>query len=157
MACLFFKLKQAGVSGILLILLKDFLSNQKQRVTINDLSYTGADFKADVPQGSILESLLFLIYINDLPDNLLSNRKLFADVTSLFSIVHDINCSINDLNDDLFKIRDWAFRWNMSFKPDFTKQSQKVIFSQIHTITLHYLSVTLFPNRYHHKSISVCY
>lgn len=157
MACLFFKLKQVGVSGILLILLKDFLSNQKQRVTINDQSYTGVDFKADVPQGSILESLLFLIYINDLPDNLLSNRKLFADVTSLFSIVHDINCSINDLNDDLFKIRDWAFRWNMSFKPDFTKQSQKVIFSQIHTITLHYLSVTLFPNRYRHKSISVCY
>ena len=47
--------------------------------------------QARVPQGSILGLLLFFIYVNDLPDNLVSNPKLFADDTSLFSTVTDPN------------------------------------------------------------------
>ena len=62
-----------------------------------------------VPQGSVLGPFLFLIYINDLSDNLISNAKLFADDTSLFSVVHDVNTSAKELNDDLKKVNDWAF------------------------------------------------
>ena len=65
---------------------------------------------AGVPQGSILGPLLFLININDLLDNLTSNAKLFADDTSLFSVVHDVNTSAKNLNDDLKKVNDWAFQ-----------------------------------------------
>ena len=67
-------------------------------------------------QGSILGPLLFLIYINDLSDNLTSNAKLFADDTSIFSVVHDVNTSAKELNDDLKKVNDWAFQWKMKNK-----------------------------------------
>ena len=62
--------------------------------------------------------LLVLIYIYDLADSLPSNLKLFVDDTSLLSVVHDVNASARELNDDLKKINKWAFLWKMSFKPD---------------------------------------
>ena len=83
-----------------------------------------------VPQGSVLGPFLFLIYINDLSDNLISNAKPFADDTSLFSVVHDVNTSAKELNDDLKKVNDWAFQWKMSFNPDPSKQHPEVIFSR---------------------------
>ena len=59
------------------------------------------DVQAGVPQGSLLGPLLFLIFINDLPDNLVSNPKLFADDISLFSTVTDPNVTANQINNDL--------------------------------------------------------
>ena len=63
-----------------------------------------------VSQESILGPLLFLIYINDLLDSLTSVVKLFADDTSYFSVAHDINTSVKELNEDLNKINNWAFQ-----------------------------------------------
>ena len=68
---------------------------------------------AGVLQGSILGPLLFLIYINDLPNGLKTNVKLFAEYTSLFTIVKDKNESANDLNNDLSLISKWAFNWKI--------------------------------------------
>ena len=62
--------------------------------------------------------LPFLIYINDLADGLSSNSKLLADDTSLFSVIHDVDTSANELNNDLYQINKWAFQWKMSFNPD---------------------------------------
>ena len=107
---LIFKLKQNGISGDLLQILSDFLSNRKQRVVLNGQNSSWTNVHAGVPQGSILGPLLFLIYINDLADDLSSNVKLFADDTSLFSVVHDVNASARELNDDLKKINKWAFQ-----------------------------------------------
>ena len=48
---------------------------------------------------------------------------------SLFSLVHNLNTSANNLNEDLEKINDWTTKWKMSFNLDPTKQAQEVIFS----------------------------
>ena len=102
---------------------------------------------AGVPQGSILGPLLFLIYINDLPNRLKSNAKLFADDTSLFTIVKDKNESTNVLNNDLSLISKWAYDWKMLFNPDPKKPAQEEIFprkrqSQSHpTISLNNIHV----------------
>ena len=85
---------------------------------------------AGVPQGSILGPFLFLVYINDLPNGLKSNAKLFADDTSLFTIVKDKNESADVLNNDLLLISKWAYDWKMLFNPDPKKPAQEVIFSR---------------------------
>ena len=73
--------------------------------------------------------MFFLMYIND-PSCGLSLTKLFADDTSLFSMVHDVTQSTNELNDNLEKFSYWAYQWKMSFNPDKSKQAQEVIFSR---------------------------
>ena len=108
----------------------DFLGNRTQRVILNSQYISWAKVEAGVLQGSILGLLLFLIYINDLSENLASNSKLFADDTSLFSVVKNIDASNIDQNNDLKKISKWAFQWKMNFNPDPTKQAQELIFSR---------------------------
>ena len=95
------------------------------------------DVQAGLPQGSILGPLLFLIYIDDVPDNLVSNPKLFADDTSLFSTVTDPNVTANQINNDLHNISTWAYQWKMNFNPDTSKQAQEVLFSRKVKVTAH--------------------
>ena len=119
-----FKLSQNGMSGnFLKHLTFNFLKNRKQRVTLKEQTSSWTEVIEGVPQGSILGQLLFLIYINDLPDGLPSNVKFFADGTSLFSVVYDIHSSSIDLNKDLKTINERAFQWKMSFNPDRNKEA----------------------------------
>ena len=127
---LLYKLKSMGISGKLYNLLENYLSERSQRVLLNGQASSWRPVLAGVPQGSILGPLLFLIYINDLPDELKSNAKLFADDTSLFSIVKDKNESANILSNDLAQISKWAYNWKMLFNPDPSKPAQEVIFSR---------------------------
>ena len=86
---LILKLNEYEISENLLRLIKCFLKNRKQRVVLNGQTSSWTNVLAGVPQGSILGPLFFLIYINNLSDDLSSSPKLFADDTSLFSVVHD--------------------------------------------------------------------
>ena len=111
-------------------LLRDFLSCRKQRVVLNGQHSSWDNVTVGVPQGSILGPLLFLIYVNDLPNNLSSNCKLFADDTSLFSVVNNIHTSATTLSQDLNAITNWTFQWKMIFTLDLSKQTQEVMFSR---------------------------
>ena len=106
---LLFKLESFGIRGKLLNLLEDYLSNRFQRVLLNRQESSWFPVKAGVPQWSILGPLLFLIYINGLPDGLNSIAKLFADDT--FFIVQDLNESAKYLNLDLSVISLCAYQW----------------------------------------------
>ena len=85
--------------------------------------------EAGVPQGSVLGPLLFLIYINDLTDNITSQMRLFADDSSLFTCVKGVDETHEKLDKDLQTVTNWAHQWKIIFNPDLTKQAIEVIFS----------------------------
>ena len=74
--------------------------------------------------------IVFLVYISDSADNLASDVRLFADDTSLFTIVYDETVSAQVLNSDLKTIKEWAYQWKMQFNPDVNKPAVQVIYSQ---------------------------
>ena len=86
---LLYKLESFGISGNLLKLFHSYLNNRQQRVAVNGQYSKWAPILAGVPQGSILGPLLFLIYINDLPENLKSSAKLlfYFIITELLIIL----------------------------------------------------------------------
>ena len=128
---LIFKLKQNGVNGRLLECISNYLINRKQRVVLNGIDSPWESTLSGVPQGSVLGPLLFLIYINDLTNNISAKMKLFADDSSLFMEVQNNNTigTHDTLMRDLEVITNWANTWRMQFNPDITKQAEEVIFS----------------------------
>ena len=105
---LLYKLECCGISGNLLSLISNFLTNREQRVVLNGKNSEWRRISAGVPQGSVLGPLFFLVYINDLVENINSDIKLFADDTSLFSVVENVTRSADELNRDLERVRLWA-------------------------------------------------
>ena len=78
-------------------------------IFLNGESSKWKNVNAEVQQGSVLGPIFFLIYINDLPQGLHFDVKLFADDTSLFSVIHDAHASSATLNNDLVKIQEWTY------------------------------------------------
>ena len=108
------KLKFYGFRGTSINLIKHYLSNRKQCVEIDRLRSSYINISTGVPQGSILGPLLFIIYINDLPNaSRLFKCIIYADDTTLianlndFYAKHDSGLNINILNDELEKISYW--------------------------------------------------
>ena len=126
---LIFKLKCNGISGPLLNFFVSYLNDRHQRVVLNGIQSEWKTLEAGVPQGSVLGPLLFLVYINDLPDNIKATIKLFADDSSLFARVSNVNDTQRLLEDDLLLIEKWGHQWKMIFNPDLTKQAVEIVFS----------------------------
>ena len=91
-----------------------------------------------------MRPLFFLVYINDLTEGLTTHAKLFADDTSLFSVVHGSIASSVSVTNNLLKISQWAYQWKMIFNPDVSKQAQEVVFSRKAITTNH--STVYFDN-----------
>ena len=115
------KLKAAGVSGNIHAWFADYLSDRKQRVVLPGAVSDWTYIRAGVPQGSILGPLLFLLYINDIVNDIGSNIRLFADDTSLFIIVDDPVTAAGCINADLGRISNWASTWLVTFNPSKTE------------------------------------
>ena len=114
---LLYKLRCMGCSNRVAKWFESYLSQQRQRVVINGQSSDWVHILAGVPQGSILDPLLFLIYINDIVKHIGCSISLFADDTSLYIIVDCPLQSAQLLNTDLQTISDWAAAWLVTFNP----------------------------------------
>jgi len=112
------KLEALGLKGILLKWLEDYLTNRELKVTINGKTSMAKAINAGVPQGSILGPLLFIIYIDDLPEKLTNTAILYADDSSVMSIIRETEDRARvaeSLNNDLAEIQKWASKWNVLF------------------------------------------
>ena len=87
-AGLLHKLKSYGISGQIFGFISSFLSNRRLQVVLDGKSSQEYPVNARVPQGSILGPTLFLLYINDLADDVICNIGIYADDTTLYSKCH---------------------------------------------------------------------
>uniref|UniRef100_A0A6A7FQF0 RTJK n=1 Tax=Hirondellea gigas TaxID=1518452 RepID=A0A6A7FQF0_9CRUS len=111
------KLEAHGINSNVTTWIRNWLSNRKQRVCINQAKSEWVSVKSGVPQGSLLGPLLFIIYINDIDTDIVSKISKFADDTKLCSKgIKDTDRQ--SLQNDLHKLMDWADKWQMSFNVD---------------------------------------
>lgn len=114
---LLYKLHYYGIRGYTLKWIKNFLDNRSQSVVINGYSSNTIPVSSGVPQGSVLGPLLFLIYINDLPNYVHSSKvRLFADDTALY-ISLSVASHSSLLQQDLHNLEQWEKSWDMKFNP----------------------------------------
>ena len=110
------KLDHLGIRGKLHSWIECFLTKRHQKVVVDGESSQQSQVVSGVPQGTVLGPLLFLIYINDLPDNLSSKVRLFADDCILYReiVSQDDNKALqNDIN----LLTKWETQWQMKFNP----------------------------------------
>ena len=125
-AGLIHKLCGYGINGHLLDLIQSFLSNRQLKVVLDGQESACYSINAGVPQGSVLGPILFLLFINDLPDDLLSQIAIYADDTTVydcqeetdaFSMLDQARCLESDLQD----IVEWGKKWLVTFNAGKTK------------------------------------
>ncbi len=110
------KLVHYGITGKTNNWIRSFLSNRKQAVVLEDeRSYCG-NVTSGILQGSVLGPCLFLMYINDMPDQLLSTVRLFADDTTAYLVIESDD-DIQTLQHDLNILAAWEHKWQMEFHP----------------------------------------
>ena len=106
------KLYGYGIRGTILVWIESFLRNRRQRVVMGEFESGWRDILSGVPQGSVLGPLLFVVYINDLPDGLENMFKMYADDSKVISEVDGFLLDSN-LQRDINKIKDWCDKWSM--------------------------------------------
>ena len=139
---LLYKMSKYGISGQVLKWVEGFLRDRSQRVVIRGSASEPCNVTSGVPQGSVLGPVLFLIFINDLPLEVLSPLSLFADDSKIFTrIVTNKKSKLrgfdgqNALQRDLIRVQEWAQKWKMEFNVDkckimhFGKNNPKSIYT----------------------------
>ncbi|XP_071480876.1 uncharacterized protein [Diadema antillarum] len=146
------KLTSIGITGPTHSWLRNFLTKRCMRVVIDGESSHDAHVDSGVPQGTVLGPLLFLCYINDLPDTVRSQIRLFADDCLLYRQIRNQEDHLI-LQNDLTALVSWAHKWGMCFnaekcytmsvcsKSSYFYQLNSHILQHVHDIR--YLGVTI--------------
>lgn len=117
------KLEAYGINGQIGLWTRDFLTQRRQRVKINGSYSEWASVSSGVPQGSVLGPVLFVIYINDMPDVTKNTCSMYADDTKLYGPATDtIECET--LQRDLNSLVNWSSTWQLRFNEDKCKVLQ---------------------------------
>ena len=110
------KLKQIGIVGNTLEWIKGFLNDRVQRVRIDDKFSEWMKVKSGIPQGSVLGPILFVVFINDMPNVVESMCQLFADDAKLFRKVNlRENINTSKLQTDVDSLSTWSTKWQLPF------------------------------------------
>ena len=107
-----------GIQGKLIKWFENYLFKRRQKI-INKNYFESVS--AGVPQESVLDLLMFLIYINDIGEKLISLSRLFADDTSLGYSSQSVDQIKTVINHDLLELNAWSSKWLMSFNPEKTE------------------------------------
>ena len=132
-AGLLHKLKSHGIAGQIFGLISSFLSNRHLRVVLDGKSSQEYPVNAEVPQWSILGPKIFLLYINDLPDDVICNTAIYANDTTLYfkcdhtsDLWQQLELAF-ELESDLRDTMEWGRKWVVDFNAG---KTQLVSFSQ---------------------------
>ena len=145
-----------GIGGDLLELLRNYLTDRIQRVTLGGVESSWLGVTAGVPQGSVLGPLLFLIFINDIEYNIQNQIRLFADDTTIFMASPAIANDSHYLQSDINTIYDWSRDWCVNYNPSKTELllvSRKREPTDI-VLTLNTVNITKVP---HHKHLGLIF
>ena len=103
-----------GIKGDLLYWIRTFLTRRTQCVNVNGITSSWINVISGIPQGSVLGPLLFVIFINDMPEKVKFNIcKLFADDCSLYGPVNETDS--NKMEIDLHNLEKWSKQWQLPF------------------------------------------
>ena len=108
------KLEYYGIRGNVNNWIGSFLNNRQQQVVVDGETSSQAPVTSGVPQGSVLGPALFLVYINDITDNINSKIRLFADDCLIYREVKSVE-DHQGLQEDLDNLHSWSNTWQMAF------------------------------------------
>ena len=113
------KLQMYGIGENYIQWIGLFLLNRKQKVSVNGESSEWKSVTSGIPQGSVLGPVLFVLYINDLPDAMefASKPYLYADDTKIFKEIYKTR-DCEDLPKDMHLMHAWSEKWMLKFQPD---------------------------------------
>ena len=111
------KLRNYGITGPVNRWIENFLSQRFQRVVCKGHHSEWAPVLSGVPQGSVIGPILFLVYINDLPEHVGATVRLFADDTMMYMAMTGARDAAS-LQQDLDHLAAWEEKWQMKFHPE---------------------------------------
>ena len=150
---LLLKLNRYGIDRQLYLWFRNFLTNRRQRVQIRGSYSEWSPVISGVPQGSILGPIMFLIYVNDIPNIITSTAKLFADDTKIYRQINKVVDSIA-LQSDLTALDLWADRWQVKFNPS-KCEVMRITHNKNKSTTRYQVSGTELRNVSNYKDLGV--